>query len=64
VLLRGSAHPFDLLGGTQAEAIAVDRSGRVQITDGLAAFLGGARLPERLDLPQVSAETKSLPRFV
>ena len=29
VLLRGSAHPFDLLGGTGAEALVVDDTGRV-----------------------------------
>lgn len=46
VLLRGSEHPFDLLGGTGAEAMCLDREGRVQSTDGFAAFLGDATLPE------------------
>ena len=48
VLLRGSAHPFDLLGGTGAEALVVDREGRIDATDGFAAYLGDATLPERL----------------
>ena len=48
VLLRGSAHPFDLLGGTGAQALVVDREGRVNATDGFAAYLGEGTLPERL----------------
>jgi thiamine biosynthesis lipoprotein len=48
VLLRGSAHPFDLLGGTGAQALVVDRAGRVAATDGFSAYLGGATLPARL----------------
>jgi thiamine biosynthesis lipoprotein len=64
VLLRGSAHPFDLLGGTAVEAIAIDRDGRVQATDGIASFLGGAALPERIGRPQVGATTQSVPRLV
>ena len=49
VLLRGSEHPFDLIGGTGAEAMCLDRDGRVQATDGFAAFLGGAPLPDRIE---------------
>lgn len=49
VLLRGSEHPFDLLGGTGAEAMCLDRDGRVQSTDGFAAFLGEAALPAHVD---------------
>jgi thiamine biosynthesis lipoprotein len=70
VLLRGSPHPFDLLGGTGVEALAVDRRGRVQATDGLAAYLGGATLPTHIELPtpverpEVGATTKNLPRLV
>jgi FAD:protein FMN transferase len=45
VVLAGSAHPFDLLGGTGAEALAVDSSGRIQWTPGLAGYLGDGRLP-------------------
>jgi thiamine biosynthesis lipoprotein len=40
VLLRGSAHPFDLLGGTGAEAIAVTNTGSILHSSGLRAFLG------------------------
>src|SRR5262249_49606201 len=45
VLLAGSAHPFDIVGGTGADALAVDDRGRVVGTAGLAAFLGPATLP-------------------
>ena len=38
VLLRGAAHPFDILGDTGAQALAVDDRGRVQVTDGLSEF--------------------------
>jgi FAD:protein FMN transferase len=41
VLLRGLPHPFDLVGGTGAEALAVDTDGRVHVTPGLTAFTGG-----------------------
>lgn len=58
VLLRGSEHPFDILGGTGAEALAVTATGEVLATAGLAAYLGGAALPQ-----QVSADpgTRPLP---
>jgi thiamine biosynthesis lipoprotein len=56
VLLRGSRHPFDLLGGTACDALAVDDAGRVQATPGITAFTGGAPLPSHLDdLREVSA---------
>jgi thiamine biosynthesis lipoprotein len=45
VVLAGSVHPFDLLGGTGAEALAVDASGQIQSTPGLATYLGNAVLP-------------------
>jgi thiamine biosynthesis lipoprotein len=48
VLLRGSTHPFDLLGGTGAHALVVDRDGRIAATDGFAAYLGNAQPPARL----------------
>ncbi|MEN3273814.1 MAG: FAD:protein transferase [Actinomycetota bacterium] len=41
VLLRGAAHPFDLLGGTPCDALAVGRDGRVQTTAGFERFTGG-----------------------
>lgn len=48
VLLRGSSHPFDLLGGTGAQAVVIDSEGRIDATDGFAAYLGDATLPPRL----------------
>jgi len=49
VLLRGSAHPFDLIGGTGAEALCIDRTGRLQATDGFTAFTGGVPLPLQVE---------------
>jgi thiamine biosynthesis lipoprotein len=43
VLLRGSAHPFDILGGTGAEALAVTEDGRVLTSCGFTAFTGGSQ---------------------
>jgi thiamine biosynthesis lipoprotein len=60
VLLAGSAHPFDIVGGTGAEALAVDDGGRVVGTDGLAAFLAPASLPE-LVTPEAAAGCSRLP---
>ena len=51
VLLAGSEHPFDILGGTGVEAIAVDRRGGIQRTAGFEAFLGGAPLVHHVDPP-------------
>jgi len=48
VLLRGSAHAFDLVAGLGADALTVDRDGTVRSTPGLAAFLGGRPLPVSL----------------
>lgn len=45
VLLRGSAHPFDLIGDGVAEALAVDNAGRVQCSAGFHLFTGGAPRP-------------------
>jgi thiamine biosynthesis lipoprotein len=55
VLLRGSAHPFDLLGDTGAQALVVDRDGRVERTDGFTAFAGAATLPSHVRLRPISA---------
>ena len=41
VLLKGGAFAFDVVDGTAAEALAVDRAGHVSTTPGLAAYLGG-----------------------
>jgi hypothetical protein len=48
VLLAGSAHPFDLVGGTGAEALVVDDRGRITATDGFASYLDGVALPAHL----------------
>jgi thiamine biosynthesis lipoprotein len=48
VLLAGAAHPFDILGGTGAEALAVDDHGRVMASSNLGAYLGGAVLPRTI----------------
>jgi len=48
VLLAGAAHPFDIIGGTAAQALIVDDTGRVVASPGLAAYTGDAVLPERL----------------
>jgi thiamine biosynthesis lipoprotein len=45
VLLAGSTHPFDIMGATGAEALAIGQDGRVQATAGLAAFLGRQAVP-------------------
>jgi thiamine biosynthesis lipoprotein len=51
VLLRGSAHPFDILGGTGAAALAVDEHGRVLATPEVADYVGGAALPAVVEPP-------------
>jgi thiamine biosynthesis lipoprotein len=48
VLLRGSATAFDILGGTGAQGLVVDDRRAVQASPGLADYLGGVGLPERL----------------
>lgn len=48
VLLKGTPHPFDILGGTDMEALVVTDDGQVVATSGLDRFLGDAELPERL----------------
>ena len=40
VLLNGDVHPFDILGGTGGEGLAVARDGSVLATPGLASFTG------------------------
>jgi thiamine biosynthesis lipoprotein len=44
VLLRGAPAPFDILGGTGAEGMAVVDDGRVLATPGLGQYLGGVAL--------------------
>ena len=55
VVLAGSAHPFDIVGGTGAHALIVDETGRLASTDGLAAFLDGAALPDRVATTRVAS---------
>jgi thiamine biosynthesis lipoprotein len=50
VLLRGSRHPFDLIDGIGAEALVVDEAGYVGASAGLATYLGGTPLVERIAL--------------
>jgi thiamine biosynthesis lipoprotein len=45
VLLAGTAHAFDIVGGTDAEALAIDRDGGVQATAGLSAYIGREAVP-------------------
>jgi thiamine biosynthesis lipoprotein len=52
VLLRGARHPFDLIGGTGAEAIAVDVDGGIHRTPGFGRFTGDATRRDRLDQPE------------
>ena len=51
VLLRGSDHPFDNLGGNGADGLAVTDDGRVTATEGFSAFLGGVPLMSRIEPP-------------
>jgi thiamine biosynthesis lipoprotein len=52
VLLAGMEHPFDILGGTEVQALVVGANGTVVATDGLAAYLGGAPLVSSLPAPR------------
>jgi thiamine biosynthesis lipoprotein len=45
VLIRGAAHPFDLVDGSGAQALVVGVDGTVHATDGFAAFCLGGSLP-------------------
>jgi len=51
VLLAGSAHPFDILGGTQVQALAVDGAGRITASAGLGDYHRPGVLPARIDAP-------------
>jgi thiamine biosynthesis lipoprotein len=46
VLLAGADHPFDIVGGTGAQALAVDDRGTIHATPGLMEFTGIATQPE------------------
>jgi thiamine biosynthesis lipoprotein len=45
VLLAGSEHPFDIIGGTGAQALAVDDTGRTVTTPGFADYHAPASIP-------------------
>jgi FAD:protein FMN transferase len=49
VLLAGATHPFDIIGGTGAEALVVDAHGRIDSSAGLAAYLGDQPLVAAMD---------------
>jgi thiamine biosynthesis lipoprotein len=55
VLVNGGPTPFDLLGGTEADAMAVGERGAVSATEGFLRYLGGASLPSRLTVPLSAA---------
>lgn len=57
ILLRGGPHPFDLIDGTGADALAVDRAGVITASDGLGAYLGDQVFPHRIvdDLEEVAS---------
>jgi thiamine biosynthesis lipoprotein len=45
VLLAGTDHPFDIVGGTGTQALVVDKRGAIQTTPGLIEFSGLASHP-------------------
>ena len=47
VLLAGADHPFDIVGGTGAQALVVDDRGAIQSTPGLVEFTG---IPSQADV--------------
>ena len=49
VLVRGSAHPFDLIEGTGAYALIVDDDGGITASDGFDAFLRYGWLADRVE---------------
>jgi len=51
VLLRGAAHPFDLIEGSEAAALVVDDHGRVRASDAFAPFLGGVPVVAHVPMP-------------
>jgi len=51
VLLRGAQHPFDVIDGGGAEALAVTARGDVLRSDGFAAFTGDTPIPTRIPDP-------------
>lgn len=52
VLIRGSAHPFDLIDGSGAQAMIVTDDGDIIASSGFTAFAGATTFPTRIDPPQ------------
>jgi thiamine biosynthesis lipoprotein len=52
VLLAGSGHRFDILGGTRVQALAVDRLGHVTATAGLGEYHHPGALPVSIEAPE------------
>jgi thiamine biosynthesis lipoprotein len=48
VLLRGSQRAFDIIDGTDVQALTVDADGVIRITPGFQQFVGAAALPSDL----------------
>jgi FAD:protein FMN transferase len=48
VLLAGATHPFDILGGTGAEGLAVNDRGAIVVSAGFAQYCGPSALPAAL----------------
>lgn len=48
LLIRGGAHPFDLVDGTGMEALVVDYGGAITTSRGFDRFTGGVELPSTL----------------
>ena len=51
VLLRGSSHPFDLIGGLSVEALAIDDTGRILTSAGFSDYLGADPVRETVLSP-------------
>jgi thiamine biosynthesis lipoprotein len=51
VLIRGGAHPFDLVEGTGAHALVVADDGVVRVSAGFASFVVGSLIPDHLPTP-------------
>ncbi|MBV8692712.1 MAG: FAD:protein FMN transferase, partial [Actinobacteria bacterium] len=54
VLLHGGPHPFDALGGTAGQGLAVDGRGTVLASPGLHLYLDGVPLRRSLRVPDLS----------
>ncbi len=61
VLLRGAEHPFDVVDGSGAEALAVTAAGAVLVSAGFGAFTGEVPPPDHLDRPTTPSPSGSPP---